>query len=889
MKRQLEVLILLLTMLVSMLNFAGVKMLPVVKATYVEGEITQDSVWTLVDSPFVLSNDVTVNPSVTLTIEPGVEVRFGGNFSLIVNGKLSAEGTADKTIRFTSNRLTPAEGDWGTILFDSMTSSSLKRCIIEYGLNGVTVQAGSVTVENCVVKSNREDGIAIYGGSVVIRNDNVTGNLRSGVFVAGGSQITIQNCEISSNGDGIAFSGDLTGVISVSQNKINANKNAGISYEAEIYDCSSILNNTLQANNYGFYISSNTSTYITRNYILDNAVGILYESGENHEAHFNNIYDNGLGMDVSLDASVNATYNYWGDKSGPHHEYLNPRGKGNPVGGDGVNLDFIFFLTAPINYTNTRPTAILWTDKELVALDQPVTFVGTDSYDNGRVDKYYFDFGDGTISGWTTLTLLSHSYSSAGTYIAKLKVMDDFGNESTIATKTINVQNLQPLDVQIEIGKNVVGCNESVSVTVYVSNGTMAVGNANVTLFAVKGGTFTPKTGLTNSTGYFTATFTAPYVTELTDIRIITRASKTNYTSDYADGSDYGYVKVLPALAVQVSVEPETVKSEETATITVRVRDGFDDPVANVSLVLSCDNGALSSITGTTNSEGVAIFTFIAPLTTDLAGLNATITVTATKEGYTSEQKQFTILIKPKVLVVEIAVTPSDMVSEAKINVTVHVTCDFVDIAEANVTIISERFPATAKLTDLNGYVGFMFTAPQVNSPVNITIIAKASKEGFADGEAIANIMVSPGTLSVEVIASASVMPSGGSAVITVYVSCNDTPVADAAVTLSSNYGTLLDSTGITDSNGYCTFTFEAPRTAQQISPTIIANATKNGYINGRGQTMITVTPEEGGWSLLTILMIVIPIVVVIIIIVVLIKTKVILISTEEEEGEVAE
>jgi hypothetical protein len=887
MKKQFKVLVLLITVLFSALTFAGIKMLPLVKATYVEGEIDQDTVWTLVDSPFVLSNDVVVNPDVTLTIEPGVEVKFGVNFSLIVNGKLNAEGNAEKTIKFTSNSLTPVEGDWGTILFDSAVSSLLKYCVIEYGLNGVTVQAGSVTVENCVVKSNSEDGIAIYGGSVTIKNDNVTSNLRSGVFVAGGNKITIQGCEISSNGDGIAFSGDLTGEISVSQNKIMFNENSGVSYEAEIYDCSSIVNNTFQANNYGFYISSTTSTYITRNYIFDNAVGILYESGENHEAHFNDIYSNGLGMQVTLGASVNATYNYWGDKSGPYHEYLNPRGKGNPVGGDGVNLDFVFFLTFPINYKNTRPTAILWTDKELVAPNQPVTFVGTDSYDDGRVDKYYFDFGDGNISGWTTLTLLSHSYSSNGTYIAKLKVMDDFGNESTIATKTINVQNLQPLNVNVELDESVVGCNENVSVTVYVSNGTMALANANVTLFAVKGGTFTPKTGLTNSTGYFTATFTTPYVTKLTDIRIIARASKTNYTSNYADGSDYKYLKVLPALVVQVTAEPETVKSEETATITVNVRDGFDDPVTNVSLILSCDNGTLSDTTGITNDEGKATFMFTAPLTTDVAGLNATVTVTATKEGYTSEQRQVTIPINPKVLMVEVEATPSNTVSEARINVTAHVTYDFLDINEANVTIISEELPTTSKVTDPDGYVGFTFTAPQVNSPINITIRAIASKEGFVDGESMINITVSPGILSVEVIANPSVIDSEGSAVVTVYVTCNETPVAEASVTVSSDYGTLLNPTGITDANGYCTFIFDAPRTTQQISPTIMANATKNGYVSGRGQTMVTVTPEEGGgWSLLTILMIVIPIVIVVVVIVVLMKKNIITISSEEEEEE---
>ncbi|MBE0520427.1 hypothetical protein IBX35_05235 [Candidatus Bathyarchaeota archaeon] len=64
-------------------------------ATYVEGPIIQDTVWTLVDSPFIVSEDVIIYPDVTLTIEPEVEVEFGGDFSLIVEGRLVANGTTD--------------------------------------------------------------------------------------------------------------------------------------------------------------------------------------------------------------------------------------------------------------------------------------------------------------------------------------------------------------------------------------------------------------------------------------------------------------------------------------------------------------------------------------------------------------------------------------------------------------------------------------------------------------------------------------------------------------------------------------------------------------------------------------------------------------------------
>ena len=86
-------------------------------STWVEGHISVDTTWTKANSPYIVTNDVIVDENVTLTIEPGVEIRFGGYFSIIVNGSLSAVGTQSDKIVFTSNKVNPAEGDWNTIKF----------------------------------------------------------------------------------------------------------------------------------------------------------------------------------------------------------------------------------------------------------------------------------------------------------------------------------------------------------------------------------------------------------------------------------------------------------------------------------------------------------------------------------------------------------------------------------------------------------------------------------------------------------------------------------------------------------------------------------------------------------------------------------------------------
>jgi len=770
MKKQFRLYAILTVLIVGMFAATSTMLLRQADATYVEGEIRQDTVWTLTDSPFIVIRDVVVKPGYTLTIEPGVEVRFGGDFSLVVNGTLNAIGTQEDMIKFTSNKDQPQLGDWRSIWFiNKLQASTLASCIIQYAINGTTIKNGNVQIRNCEINNNKLSGVYIRGSNIGIIEDN----------------------SIQLNRDGICLEGDTSG-ITILNNRISANIDSGINFQSAwgkyISDIV-VSGNTLSSNSRGINVTGSISATITHNSISYNDVGIWFvNSTSTVSPHFNDIYGNIDGVKVTSSDPINATYNYWGDATGPFHASLNPYGKGNPVQSDGYDLDFIEFLSAPNGYVNAQPTAWLLSDKILVQLNQPVTFIATNSSDDRRIDKYFFDFGDGSNTSWTTLSVFNHKYPSVGTYQASVRAMDDFGAISAdAASVTISVQALTPIDVSISLSRSQMVSAGQVSVTVRATIDSSPVSSASIMLWPILGGTLTPQSGLTDSSGYFTATYAAPSVNEQTYIRIMARASK----GGNADGSAYEYLEVVPPLTV------------------------------------------------------------------------------------------------------EIASTSTLLKSEASVNGTVHVTYNALPVEGVTITLASDKggsFTPQTGSTDVDGWFQFMYKAPQTLTPLNTTVTATAAKAGYWDGSDQITLSIAPRTLTVSVDASPLTIDSQGSCAIIVHVASNGEPIGNTTVTMSSDLnGVFSNASGLTDANGDFRVTFTAPETGDTISGSVNASASKSGYVDGEGQSSITVNAAPGlgvgglfGLSLTTLLLIIIPVVVVVIV-VILIKKRIIVFTRGEE------
>ncbi len=162
-------------------------------ATYVGGNITTDTTWTLDGSPYIVTADIYVYsqdpdaPAVTLTIEPGVEVRFDSGKGLYIGGPwaevpfrgaLSAEATAASPIVFTSNTRFPAPGAWKGIYFT--WAADTDHCV----LSGCRVQYGGDVHDGCVVVEN---------GHPLLRGNTICYSRRAGIVVSDGDPLVACN------------------------------------------------------------------------------------------------------------------------------------------------------------------------------------------------------------------------------------------------------------------------------------------------------------------------------------------------------------------------------------------------------------------------------------------------------------------------------------------------------------------------------------------------------------------------------------------------------------------------------------------------------------------------------------------------------------------------
>ncbi len=302
--------------------------------TNVSGGIYANTTWTLANSPYIVVDTVVVFPGVTLTIEPGVVVRFDDNVTLEMRqSTLIALGTSSDSITFTSNNASPTTGIWKGIYFNNSAPIQINYCIFKYASNAldlsdynqsIVIQNMSFSynstclkavsypcsimhssfynngycvpslgdpgfVDSCIFVNNFLCVAAV--GIAHITNSDFEGNeLGLGVGVGGGSHTGVINCTFCSNGTACHNGDSHQGFNPYTDSIFNcgfSNNHLAFSglfeymvgnvftgndtaFQGFVFDSTFMYNNSITENGIGILSSSTTSPFVYNNIVCNN-------------------------------------------------------------------------------------------------------------------------------------------------------------------------------------------------------------------------------------------------------------------------------------------------------------------------------------------------------------------------------------------------------------------------------------------------------------------------------------------------------------------------------------------------------------------------------------------------------------------------------------------
>lgn len=316
-----------------------------------------------------INNIFISNTTLGIALNSSTKNIISNNFVLSNNkeGIFLTSSNNNSIINNTSSMNGGHGGIWIASSSGNRVVSNICQWNKDHGIKLIKFSKSNI-LENNTLSYNRNSGIYLSWKSnhnLIVKN--TISKQRSGIDLHSSSYNTLENNKLSKNDVGISLAGPPqhpqlppSSNNTLKNNLIRSNEH-GISLDSA-QDNDLILNilelnhrgvnlrsshrnrlgcNLFRSNYAGIVFESSRDNRIFNNTIRDNSIGIRF-TGNNSDGNgikWNNIKGNELGIGYDFGGyetpqsvlELKATYNWWGDQSGPYHKKTNPFGEGEAV------------------------------------------------------------------------------------------------------------------------------------------------------------------------------------------------------------------------------------------------------------------------------------------------------------------------------------------------------------------------------------------------------------------------------------------------------------------------------------------------------------------------------------------------------------------------------
>lgn len=217
--------------------------------------------WTLSGSPYIVQGDITIANNTTLTINPGVEVKFNRNTGLSVYGRLVVNGNTLQRVKIKASNATYG---WNGIYFSAANNTLINSADISDVKNKTALNfenTNGIQLLSCSIINNNVDTVLFpMIESVALRLQN-TWNVVIDKTVISNNQITYNS---SNDYDGTVIKISQGYNIQFTGNEVKNNSGEGILHVNNLQNINSPF--TMDSNDFSYNTSSGSGTISMSNF-----------------------------------------------------------------------------------------------------------------------------------------------------------------------------------------------------------------------------------------------------------------------------------------------------------------------------------------------------------------------------------------------------------------------------------------------------------------------------------------------------------------------------------------------------------------------------------------------------------------------------------------------